>query len=70
MASDFLSNGWRACEENGIVDSGLIEFLQLKGSNGIVIGGLIAWIDLNLDCVACTSTPAATHCLSSIWIIV
>ena len=52
MASDFISNGWRACEENGIVDSGLIEFLQLKGSNGIVIDGLIAWIDLNLDCVA------------------
>ena len=49
MASDFISNGWRSCEENGIVDSGFIEFLQLKGSNGIIIDGVVAWIDMHLD---------------------
>ena len=49
MASDFISNGWSNHEENGIMDSGFLEFMQVQGSNGIVIDGVIAWIDLHLD---------------------
>ena len=52
MASDFAGGGWIVRGENDTIDSGILDFLHSYGSHGIVVDGVISWIDLQLDSVA------------------
>ena len=52
MASDFAGGGWIVCGESNTIDGGILDFLHSYGSHGIVIDGVISWIDLQLDSVA------------------
>ena len=44
--------GWEGGGESDAINRGLLEFLQNNGKNGVVIDGVVAWIDVQTDGVA------------------
>ena len=52
MASDIIGGGWHAADDTGILDSGFFEYIQTNSSNGIVIDGVVAWLERQLGNVA------------------
>ena len=45
----FFGGGWEGGGESDAIDRRILEFLKENGKNGIVIDGVIAWIDIHKD---------------------
>ena len=52
MSVDVTGGGWEGGGENDAINRDLLEYLQDKGRNGVVIDGLVAWIELEQETVA------------------
>ena len=46
MSDGMTGGGWKGGGETDAIDRGLLEFVQEHGKNGVVIDGIIAWIDI------------------------
>ena len=49
MSDGTKGGGWEGGGESDSIDRGLLEFLKEVGKNGIVVDGVIAWIDVQSD---------------------
>ena len=47
--SDVKGGGWKGGGDSDGVDPGLVEYLNIIGKNGVVIDGVVAWIDVQQD---------------------
>ena len=52
MSVDVTGGGWEGGGESDAINRDLLEYLQVKGKNGVVIDGLVSWIDLQQDGVS------------------
>ena len=52
MSVDVTGGGWEGGGENDAINRDLLEYLQDKGRNGVVIDGLVTWIELEQETVA------------------
>ena len=49
MSDGMTGGGWEGGGETDAIDRGLLEFVQEHGKNGVVIDGIIVWIDIQQD---------------------
>ena len=49
MSDVMKGGGWEGGGETDAIDRGLLEFLKEASKNGIVVDGIIAWIDIQQD---------------------
>ena len=49
MFSDMKGGGWEGGGDSDAIDRGLLEFLKDNGKNGVVIDGVVSWIEIQME---------------------
>ena len=52
MFCDMKGGGWEGGGDSDAIDRGLLEFLKDNGKNGVVIDGVVSWIEMQMEVAA------------------